>query len=56
MFYYHTHSTRIIETRNARFTENGETSGSEDSRNVEIKEVIVQVFVASTSFSWFPVL
>jgi len=31
MFYCPTHSTRIIETRNVRFFENGETSGSEVS-------------------------
>jgi len=39
MFYCPTYSTRIVEIRNARFIENGETSGSETSRNVEIKEV-----------------
>jgi len=37
MFYYPTHSTRIVETGNAQFIENGETRGSEASRNVEIK-------------------
>ena len=51
MFYYPTHSTRIIETGNAQFIENGETSGSETSRNVEIKEVRVQVPITSTSLS-----
>jgi len=51
MFYCPTRSTRIVETRNARFIENGETSGSEASRNVEIKEVRVQVLIASTSLS-----
>jgi len=51
MFYYPTHSTRIVETGNARFIEKGETSGSEASRNVEIKEVRVQVLVASTSLT-----
>jgi len=51
MFYCPTHSTRIVETGNARFIENGETSGSEASRNVEIKEVRVQVLIASTSLS-----
>jgi len=49
MFYCPTHSTRIVETGNARFIENGETSGSEASRNVEIKEVRVQVHLTSTS-------
>ena len=51
MFYCPTHSTRIVETGNARFIENGETSGSEASRNVEIKEVRVQVPITSTSLS-----
>jgi len=51
MFYCPTYNTRIIETGNARFIENGETSGSEASQNVEIKEVRVQVLVASTSLS-----
>jgi len=51
MFYCPTHSTRIVETGNARFIENDETSGSEASRNMEIKEVRVQVLIASTSLS-----
>ena len=34
---------RIVEIGNARFIGNGETSGSEVSRNVEIKEVRIQV-------------
>jgi len=51
MFYCPTHSTRIVETRNARFSKNDETSGSESSRNMEIKEVRVQVPVVSTSLS-----
>jgi len=49
MFYCPTYSTRIVKTGNARFIENGETSGSEASRNVEIKEVRVQVPLTSTS-------
>jgi len=49
MFYCPTHSTRIVETRNTKFIENGETSGSEASQNVEIKEVRVQVPLTSTS-------
>ena len=48
MFYCPTHSTRIVESRNARFIENGETSGSNISQNVEIKEVRVQVPLTST--------
>jgi len=51
MFYCPTHSTRIIESGNARFIENGETSGSDTSQNVEIKEVRVQVPLTSTSTS-----
>jgi len=51
MFCRPTHSTRIIETGNARFIEKCETSGSEASRNVEIKEVRVQVLIASTYLS-----
>jgi len=50
MFYSPTHSTRIVETGNARFIENGETSGSEASQSVEIKEVRLQVLVASIFF------
>jgi len=49
MFYCPTHSTRIIETGNPQFIENGETNESEASQNVEIKEVGVQVLIASTS-------
>jgi len=51
MVYCLTHSTRIVETGNVRFIENGETSGSEVLQNVEIKEVRVQVPVASISSS-----
>ena len=50
MFYCPTHNTRIVETGNARFIENGETSGSEASQSVEIKEVRLQVLVASIFF------
>jgi len=51
VFYCPTHSIRIVEIGNARFIKNGETSRSEASQNVEIKEVRVQVPVASISFS-----
>ena len=51
MFYYPTHNTRIIESGNARLIENGETSGSDTSQNLEIKEVRVQVPLTSTSTS-----
>ena len=43
------HSTRIVETRNVRFIENGEINGSAVSQNMEIKKVKLQVLVASTS-------
>jgi len=43
------HSTRIVETRNVRFIENGEINGSDVSQNMEIKKVKLQVLVASTS-------
>ena len=48
MFYCPTHSIRIVETENVRLIENGETNGSEASRNVKIKEVRVQVPLTST--------
>jgi len=41
----------MAKIRNAQFIENEETSGSECSRNLEIKEVRVQILVSSTSFS-----
>ena len=40
-FYCPNHSTRIVETGNARFIKNGEVSGSEEPRKVETKEVRV---------------
>ena len=51
IFYCPTRSTRIVETGNVRFIQNGETSGSEASQKVEIKEVRVQVPLTSTSTS-----
>ncbi|XP_057975374.1 uncharacterized protein LOC131162792 [Malania oleifera] len=39
IFYYPSHITRIVETGNARFIENDETSGSMVPLNVEIKEI-----------------
>ena len=49
VFYCSTHSTRIVETGHTLFIENGETSGIEASKNVEITEVRVQVPLTSTS-------
>ena len=51
IFYCPTHSTRIVETENARFIENGETIGSKASQNVEIKESRVQAPLTSASSS-----
>jgi hypothetical protein len=50
-FYCPNHSTRIVETGNAQFIENGENSGSIDPQNVEIKEVRVQVPLTRASTS-----
>jgi len=51
MFYCSNHSVRIVETGNARFIENDEISGSTVPREVEIKEVRVQVLLARASSS-----
>ena len=42
-FYCPNHSSRIIETGNARFIENGEVSGSTDKQIVDINEIRVNV-------------
>ena len=42
-FYRFNHNTRIVETGNVKFIENGEVSGSEIPHNVVIQEVRVQV-------------
>ena len=42
-FYCPNHSTRIVDLGNARFIENGETSGSGEPRKVDINEVQVEV-------------
>ncbi|XP_074296995.1 uncharacterized protein LOC141627663 [Silene latifolia] len=42
-FYCPNHRTRIVETGNARFIENGQTSGSIEPRKVDIKEIQVEV-------------
>ena len=49
MFYCPNHNMRIVETGNARFIENGEISGSTVPREVEIKEVRVQVILTWAS-------
>ena len=45
--YCPTHNTRIVQTGNVRFIENDETNESKASQSVEIKEVRVQIPVAS---------
>lgn len=42
-FYCPNHSTRIVETGNARFLENGEISGSGESRKVNLEEIRVDI-------------
>ena len=42
-FYCPNHSMRILESGNARFIENGNISGSSESRNIEIKETLVEM-------------
>ncbi|KAL8151085.1 hypothetical protein V2J09_020893 [Rumex salicifolius] len=43
VFHCPNHSTRIVETCNARFIENGQTSGSNVPRKVDIQEIQVEV-------------
>lgn len=43
IFYCPNHSSRIVESGNARFIENAEVSGSLEPRKMEIQEVRVQV-------------
>ena len=40
-FYYPNHSSRIIETGNAKFIENGEVSGSANKQIVDINKIRV---------------
>ena len=42
-FYCPTHTTRIVESRNAKFLENLKNSGSEQNRNLSYKEVREQL-------------
>jgi len=51
MFYFPNHSIRIFEAGNARFIESDEISGSTIPREVEIKEVRVQVLLDWASSS-----
>ena len=43
IFYYPNHPSRIVETANVKFLENGEVSGSDEQQNVDIKEIKVTV-------------
>ncbi|RVW50384.1 Retrovirus-related Pol polyprotein from transposon TNT 1-94 [Vitis vinifera] len=43
IFYCPNHSVRIVETHNARFLENGEISGSNEPRKVDIEEIRVDI-------------
>ena len=42
-FYCLNHSVRIVETGNARFLENGEISGSNEPRKVDVEEIRVDI-------------
>ena len=42
-FYCPNHSVRIVETCNARFLENGEISGSNEPRKVDVEEIRVDI-------------
>ncbi|KAH7571742.1 hypothetical protein JRO89_XS04G0128700 [Xanthoceras sorbifolium] len=48
--YCPSHTTRIVESGNASFFENGEVSGSEELHDVAIQEVRVQVPLSLSSF------
>ena len=48
-FYCPNHSTRMVESGNARFIENCDISGSDKMHNVSIQEVRVQISVPKTS-------
>ena len=43
IFYCPKHSPRIIETENARFIKNGDVSGSDEQKTMEVKEISVNV-------------
>jgi len=45
VFYCPNYSSRIVETGNARFIENGKVSGSVEKQSVEIKEVRVNILL-----------
>ena len=43
IFYCPNHSVRIVETGNARFLENGEISGINEPRKVDVEEIRVDI-------------
>ena len=49
IFYYPNHSVRIVETGNAIFLENGEISGSNEPRKVDVEEINYCPSTCSTS-------
>jgi len=53
-FYCPNHSTRIVESGNARFIENGQFSGSNEPRIVDIKEIQVEILSTSVSDTTTP--
>ena len=55
-FYCPNHSTRIVESENARFIENCDISGSDQMHNVSIQEVRVQISMPKTSTNFVPEL
>jgi len=50
-FFCHNHSARIVESGNAKFVENGQISGSEESRKVDIQGKHAEVPTSDVSFS-----
>ena len=53
-FYCPNHSVRIVEIGNASFLENGEISGSNEPRKVDIKEIRVDIPPLFTSRNYCP--
>ena len=56
IFYCHNHSTRIVESSNSWFIENGQTSGSGEPCKVDLQETWVETFTPSISPSVVVVL
>ena len=52
LFYCPNHSTRIVESGNRRFIENGQTSGSGEPRKVDVQETWVETFTQCFSFGY----